>query len=67
MGFAATMPGTLISELDSSSANRISLSRSPGLMPVNTISISRCGSRPARRIMRSASSTIFTGCPMLST
>ena len=56
-----------IGEVGSSRANRISCSRSPGLMPMNLISISRPGSRPERRIMRSARSTIFTGCPMLRT
>ena len=66
-GRAATMPAMPISVVGSSRANRISCSRSPGRMPVNVISMSRPGSRPDRRMMRSARSTIFTGCPMLST
>ena len=66
-GFAATMPGMPISLVSSSRANRISCRRSPGRMPVNLISMSRPGSRPLRRMMRSARSTIFTGWPMLST
>ena len=57
----------MISTVGSSPANRISFSRSPGRMPVNTTSMSRPGSRPDSRIIRSARSTILTGWPMLST
>jgi hypothetical protein len=39
-GFAAITPAIPISVLGSSVANKISFSRSPGRMPVNTISTS---------------------------
>jgi len=39
-GFAAMTPATPISMVGSSLANRISFSRSPGRIPVKTISIS---------------------------
>ena len=66
-GSAATMPSMPIGTVGSSRANRISCRRSPGRMPVKTMSMSRPGSRPDSRISRSARSTILTGCPMLRT
>ena len=67
LGLAAMIPATPISIVGSSVANRISFSRSPGRIPLKTISISCPGCRPDSRIMRSARSTILTGWPMLST
>jgi hypothetical protein len=66
-GRAATTPRNPISTIGSPRAKRTSCMRSPGRAPVNTMSTSRPGSSPASRIIRSARSTIFTGCPMLST
>ena len=66
-GLAATMPSMPIGAVGSSRANSISCRRSPGRMPVKVMSMSRPGSRPESRIIRSARSTIFTGWPMLST
>jgi hypothetical protein len=45
-GFAAITPATPISIVGSSLANRISFSRSPGRIPLKTISISCPGSSP---------------------
>ena len=42
------MPGMPISAVSSSRANRISCSRSPGRMPVNSILMSRPGLKPAQ-------------------
>ena len=48
-------------------ANSISFNLSPGRVPIKAISISRPGSSPESRIMRSARSTILMGWPILST
>ena len=47
-GLAATMPSMPIGTVGSSCANRVSCRRSPGRMPVNTMSMSRPGSRPGQ-------------------
>ena len=64
---ALRIPGVSVAIIGSAGWNRLSSFFSPGRSPVNTISMSSPGLRPARRIICRARSTILMGLPMSST